>query len=566
MRIRLLGITSAICLLLQASLLWAGAETKNAPTIIIRAKSIAQQMADLEYLGRLAGTSDAMKPFMDGYQAKLKGNSLDGIDITRPIGIHASIGSDLTDSKVVLLLPIADQKAFLATLEGHKIPMTREKDGLYTLRVPNADETARQWDLAVRAALKNVLKYDVGPLPDPIYVRFADKYAHVTFGKDNKGLLDAKQMVAANKVLPANTAASLSVSLAIDQVPADQKKIALALLHAGVAKLKEDKGPDESAATHKLRTAFGAEVEAWGKLIEKDAGELTLSLDIDRKKNDVGMSLGLDGKPGTKLAKAIADLGDARSVSAGLAGKDTAMTMTTHVKLPEALRKAWEQYVNEDLQKELLKNEAKENRALQEAIFKVMKPTLLAAELDMGMDVRGPSKAGLFAAILAIKVQDGPAVMKTILANLPDKESKQIELNAAKFGTISIHKIKNLDVKKAEDKMKFGDGPGYFAARDDALMLAFGDGALDALKSALASKPAASKVYHMEISMTRFAAQMGNDPKSAEEIAKKVFARNPEADRVRMSLEGGGALRVSYSMSGPVITFFQEANKLKDGN
>jgi hypothetical protein len=196
----------------------------------------------------------------------------------------------------------------------------------------------------------------------------------------------------------------------------------------------------------------------------------------------------------------------------------------------------------------------------------VLKPTLLGAELDVGMDVRGPSKKGLYAAVIAVKVQDGPEVMKTILANLPEKEAKKLERDFAKLGNISIHKINDVspDLKvDQKDQMRFGDGPGYFAARSDALMMAFGDGALDALKDALASKPGPSKLYYMEASMTRFPKMFGNDSKEAEQALQKVFAKNPDADRIRMSLEGGKSLRVSYSMSGALITFFQMMNELK---
>src|SRR5437016_1875378 len=112
MRIRLTGVTAAICLLVNVLPTWAGAETKNAPAIIVRMKSIDQQMADAEYLGRLAGSADEVNQFMEKYKARLKGNSQYGIDVTRPLGAYASLGKDLTDSKIVFLLPIADQKAF----------------------------------------------------------------------------------------------------------------------------------------------------------------------------------------------------------------------------------------------------------------------------------------------------------------------------------------------------------------------------------------------------------------------------------------------------------------------
>jgi hypothetical protein len=104
----------------------------------------------------------------------------------------------------------------------------------------------------------------------------------------------------------------------------------------------------------------------------------------------------------------------------------------------------------------------------------------------------------------------------------------------------------------------------YFAIVEDALFLAGGPDAQNALKGALAAKTGAVPVFRLEMSLSKLAASMGkDDPESQKaivKIAEKVFAEK-ESDRVLVTLRGGESLRGFFSIKPPVIRFLAEVDK-----
>ena len=165
----------------------------------------------------------------------------------------------------------------------------------------------------------------------------------------------------------------------------------------------------------------------------------------------------------------------------GLLGKDSAANALFHMSLPERIRKAMEPVLRRRAsRKRWKKRRTRTNAAAAEKLYKVFEPTLKSGELDMGINLRGPSAKGLYAMVMALKVKDGAAIDKTLkdlIPTLPEKDRANITLDFAKVGNVSIHKVEGgeLDEKAKE---AFGDGPVYFAIRDDAVMVSLGDGAL----------------------------------------------------------------------------------------
>src|SRR5438477_5995850 len=64
-------------------------------------------------------------------------NGLEGIDAKKPIGLYGSVKAKVDKSEVVLLLPIADEKAFLTVLDDLDIKAKKSADGVYTAEVEN---------------------------------------------------------------------------------------------------------------------------------------------------------------------------------------------------------------------------------------------------------------------------------------------------------------------------------------------------------------------------------------------------------------------------------------------
>jgi hypothetical protein len=127
---------------------------------------------------------------------------------------------------------------------------------------------------------------------------------------------------------------------------------------------------------------------------------------------------------------------------------------------------------------------------------------------------------------------------------------------------VNIHRV--VDPKADANYRKlFGESPIYFAIRDDALFVAVGEKALDALKEALAVAPKPGKLVQLEMSLSRLAKALGVVNPAASEAARKAFADDKDADRIRLTLEGGPALQLQLNVKAPLITFFSELDKAR---
>src|SRR5581483_9396257 len=115
MRMRLLPGLAGLCLVLAVVPVRADDPKPKAivPAVVVRVKPIEALVDDARYLAELADKADEFKMYEGIYKSMLKDKSLEGIDITRPIGAYSEIGPNGIDSRFVLLVPVADEKTFL---------------------------------------------------------------------------------------------------------------------------------------------------------------------------------------------------------------------------------------------------------------------------------------------------------------------------------------------------------------------------------------------------------------------------------------------------------------------
>src|SRR5437899_493365 len=97
------------------------ADAKPAPTVMIRLKSIDGLLSDAEFLATAAGKENEAAQF-GGLVRQQKGpKGLFGIDTTKPLGAYASLSPDVSKSPSVVMVPVADETAFLKQLEMFNI-------------------------------------------------------------------------------------------------------------------------------------------------------------------------------------------------------------------------------------------------------------------------------------------------------------------------------------------------------------------------------------------------------------------------------------------------------------
>jgi hypothetical protein len=493
------------------------------PTVVVRLAAFDNLLADARFLAAQAGQEEAARQLEKTLQAMTGGKGIEGLDTKRPIGAYAILNANVVESEAVVLLPVADEKALIGFMENLPIKLEKGKDGIYTITS----------DM----------------VPVPFYLTFANKYAYIT--GQSKGALDDKRRLDPTKLLAADQIGTFSLSFNLDGVPTEFKRIIEAQVETAAETAKDQSPPGETKTQKELRIKALDEVFGQFKALLNEGSDFTLRLTVDQKAKDVSAALSLSGQEGSSLAKNIAGLATMKSFGAGLVGKDSAMSLVVHGLLPETLRKVLDKAVDEAI---------KNAPQVPEEVAKVLAPTAKMGELDLAFDVRGPGAKGKYTGIAGVKVKEGLGIEKLFKeflksGQVPAEEVKRVTVDAEKVGTVNIHKIDVSDRLPPDSKELLGDGPIYFAVRDDALLFAGGENALEAIKEAVKAEPKTGKILQMQLSVARMAPLMAREQKAAPDAAKKAFGKEKDDDQVTITVEGGKSLQAKITVKAAVIKF-----------
>lgn len=512
-------------------------QSSGGPALLVRIRSIDSLIADAKWLTKLAGEDETGEQ-LEGLLKTFIGEK--AIDTKKPIGLYGAVGPNGLDSALVVLVPIIEQKAFLKLLDQHNVAVKVDKQdtGLHS--------------------------YTAGDGAVVGFMRFANGYAYIT--NDKAPTVDAKRILAPSAVFDPTDKAAVSMVLRIGDVPRKLKDTFLTKFKEELDKAKEQKAENETPVQAKLKEAMLDGFLQQARSLLSDGNELALRFDIDSKAGELSADVSLTSQPKSKLEATIAGL-QAKSVTAGTVGSDSAINFIVNVSLTEELKKAFGPAIDEGIAAAIKEQQEKKtgNPEAAEKFLKVLTPTLKAGELDFAVTMRGPSATNKYALLAGMKVRDGLEIenaFRDIVKLLKPEEQEKIKLDAEKLGTVNVHRFevtKDFD-KRARDM--FGEGPLFMAVKADAVYFTVGENALDVLKEALAAKPTTTSIVQLEMSLKRFAALLAVEQPEAAKAAEQVF-KNGTSDKVRIVLQGGKSLKARFSMQADVVRFFVEVGKLK---
>lgn len=509
------------------------ASKSDKPAVLLRFASLDHLRGDFRYLAEVVGQAEKAKQLDGIIKSKLGDKGLEGIDNKKPIGAYGWVGAFGIDSKVVLLVPIADKKAFLDLLSNTlDAQPDKGKDDVYTM---NLDK-----------------------VPAPVYFRFANDYAYITVR--DKDVLDKDQLLAPSTVLPAGQVGTVSVTVNIDQIPDDLKLNALGAIENQLAGLKEKEMAGHTEAQKKFRDATIDELGAHLKSLFNNGGETTLRLDLDRKFGDLSLTVSVAGKPDSPLANSIRELGQVKSLTASLLHPKSALQLELNASLPEKLRSLLGPALKDAEKQALAKTKDDSERELLNIVLEGVMPTLKAAELDSAFDLQGPSEKGVYTLVGGIKIKD-EAKMETSFRKTAARYPKLVKLDAEKANRVAIHRINPDKNLKPGARRAFGENPMYVAFRENVMLLGAGEKGLSALKEALTAAPTTGKVMELQMALARLAPLSDNETETA--IARKVFAEDKNSDRFRLTLEGGKALTLRLSVKAKLLDYVNQVEKAK---
>jgi hypothetical protein len=522
------------------------ADQAQSPTLVVRIKSISDLISDSKYLAALAGQEDKVDQGERILKDMVDDHGLKGIDIKRPLGLYGS----LSPLAGVALIPVADEKTLLEALEQFAVKAEKGEDGIYSV------------------------KSEAFPIPIPVYLKFANKYAYVT--AQNKSALKDK-LLDPETVLSSVRPAMISTRFHIDQIPEmPWKEMAIGHIELQSALQQERKVPGETKAQAALRAQMIKSVSDHALTLVKQGGEVEAFFDVDRKANQLVAEFSVAGKPGSNMSKALADLGQSRSMFAGLAGNQAALNVLVHLALPEELRKSFQQVIHEGLHKGLANEKDEAKREQAKKLLHALEPTIKAGELDAAVTLRRPSDAKHYTLVVGVKVKDGQGIetaLEDFIQNLPETDREKIKPNIETVGDVKVHRIEAQKDFDEQARQLLGENPVFMAIRADGIVLAAGERGLEALKSALTIEPKSGPQIEVEVSMASMAPTMAhgdaNALKELQKAAATAFKGAKDGDKIRFTLEGGKTLKARFTMDAAVATFISQVSQnpaLKDFN
>jgi hypothetical protein len=503
------------------------AGTEAGPTVVLRVRSIDTVIENGKLLARLAGREE-LAPQIEGLiKSKIGPKGLDGIDTRRPLGLYAQINDNLGEAAGVVLVPIADEAAFLGLLENLNFKATKDKDGLYTV----AKEAA----------------------PVPVYFRFAHQYAYVT--ALNSASVARDKLIEPARLFPRDMKADISSTVRLDQLPKAARDLAINKVEEELAKAKDKKEKGETEAQHKVRVAALDAFTRQMTAVLRDGRALAGQITIDRQKQELSLQVSLAGKPDSDLAGEIRRLGEERSEFGGLVKGPATMKGLAHVVLPAEVRQALVPLIRQGAE-QAGKQKDEAARRQVEQLLRALEPTLKAGDIDLGFSMRGPSPAKLYTLVMGARLKQGDeleATIRELIKNLPQKERQKLKLDAESAGDVKIHRIDGQEGFDKKTRDAFGDNPLWVAFRPDAVFVSLGENGLAALKEALSAAPQVTPPLLLEVSVARLAQTLAKT-EDQRKIVHEVFGKG-DAGTVRLTLEGGPALRLRLSTRFSVFQF-----------
>jgi hypothetical protein len=546
---RSLKVPLAALLCLAAAPALVRAADDNKPQFVVAVKSVDGLLADGAYLAKLANKENEFKQyssFVTGLADPKKG--INGLDTKRSAGVYGWINTDNPqNSEIVALAPVMDQDALLDWVGTLGVKPEKGTDGVYKVQFPGGSE--------------------------PVFYTFANKYVYATY--HDKAPLAKGRLMDPKDVLPPEGTSLVSAVFHVDRLPDKSRDAAVKNLTDAMDKAKDQAQPGETPAAKAFRLGAIDEFTDIAKSVITDGADLSLSVDVDRKAGEVSVAGSFAGKPGSKLAAAIADLGRKDSVGAGVAalgGPDAVGTSVVNLKLPPKVQKPLNELIDEGEKKALEDAKDKAGKDLAATLFEALNPTLKAGELDMGSFTRAPGAKGYYTIGLGLRVTEGLKAEKTLkkaLADLPkdaqDKVGEKLKVDFAKQGDVNIHRVmleeKDFGEQGAEVLKVIGPNPIFFAFRDDALVMGMGEDGLKAVKDALEAKLKPGAVVESESGLAKLD-KAYPQVKGWADAAKKAF-KAPGDDKVSFRVEGGKALTIRVAAKAAIVTFGAE---LADAN
>lgn len=514
------------------------------PTAMLRVappeKILAEIRATAELIARFAPSEREAKEFVNATDAALeKALGPDwkkAIDVSRPILGFVTIAPQIEVSTYCLMVPVKDDAAFRKMLANLLPKLEDMKDGVIRFELPGARPPSG--------------------MPAYGYLRFANKHAYITV--HDAAVVEANRIPTPEQIVAGDPNALLSAKVFVDRVPEHYRQMAV----NGVVQFKE-RMQNAGGGAGGMRMGFGAwELLALGgqyfqlyplaEPIVRDTQELTLNARYDRSKLNLTLDCAFKSQNGSELNKLTAAIQPPMSLFTQMIGTDPAARAIVRGTFPEDLRKLLVPKLEEVLKQ--APNEVPVWGAFMQRLGEAAIPTIRDGEIDLGAALRGPGKEDRYGIVGGIRLKDAGNFEKNLreaVAALPKDMQGLFKLDATSVSGVKVHQVM-LPPLPEPAKSIFGESTLFVTFRPDAILLGFGEGAMDGLKEGLTAKPQVAPQYLVEGSGKKLVPLVTKINAEAGKKFKDFLGA--EIDRVplmELAIEGGSELKIRF---GNVLT------------
>jgi hypothetical protein len=504
-------------------------EVTNKPGVVIRVRPVDDLLKDIAYIAKMIGQDglvDAIQPFAQPV--------IDVIDGTKPIGFYAKIGPNGLDSNGVLLVPVKNQNDVLNLLQTFGRKAVEGSGGLYTVETAAGVPTAA--------------------------FRFANGYLYATV----KNTPDAETLLSLNKIYPPETLfpqgdnGLFSITFNVDAMPNDLKRKGLEALEQELKNLKADQFPKvANPIVRSFVEAISEELATKVQSLIVDAQTVSLRLDFDRVKEDMGFGIRLTPRPNTDLANDINTLSSGQSLGASIIAPTSAANFYGNIAVPTSLKKALGPIIDEFVAQGWKKAKDSDQPLVKE-LLEALGPTMKAGILDFGVDFRGPNAENFLAMLVAVQIKDGSrleALFRKVHGILPADKKAAIKLDVGNVAGVALHQFP----AKFDPNLEafLGADPQMIVAfRKDAIVFAIGPvtDATAAVQSAVATSPKSSLAVDSAVAINRLAPVLERKHPGIVQAAKTAYPAGVN-DTYRLSVAGGQTFEFRLSASTRWILF-----------
>ncbi len=525
--------------------------TDASPVFSVQAKSVDYLRDALKATGKNFFAGPLNERFEQEVLAVFDGKTLKGIDTKKPAGLYTVVSAgllrgDLAKSSLVFLVPIADEKEFIALLAG--IGLNFEKKGDYwSAPFPNSQLQANIW--------------------------IQKGYAHIVIATEKP---DPKTLLDPQGVINGKETAGLVIHLRADRLPDDFKAESLAVLaetaeQADTSFKERNKNrpnqiPKEAID---LVAGFFRISLRWVKLVSSEVKEVVVRCDLDPKTGLLIVEKTVEPKSGTELAKSFSGLKASKNDFADIVNADSAAHVLIQAPLfvddARDLAAALVDFAIASADR-ALRNEPKELRELGKESLRTLNRTLKSGNLDFAASLRGPDKNDQYTAVGAISVKDTAALETALKAGLkaaPKDIAEKFKFDVFKVDAINVHEIAIADELPPEAQKIFGKSSVYFAFTANAAFASFGPQGKEAIKELITTKhtPKHAPLVSMEASGKRLAALIKSAGAPTEGLPGNFFQMLAKLDRttfIKVKVEGGERLvvRTEFNLLYPFAALY----------